>query len=64
YGFVCLFTDGNGTYWFKISRGFVTALNESLSSLEILIDDVNADFTPDQKEKVNQLYRSLNTLYD
>jgi ATP-dependent helicase HrpA len=64
YGFVCLFTDGNGTYWFKISRGFVTALNESLSSLEILSDDVNADFTPEQKEKVNQLYRSLNTLYD
>jgi len=64
YGFVCLFTDGNGTYWFKISRGIVTALNESLSSLEILSDDVNADFTPDQKEKVNQLYRSLNTLYD
>jgi len=64
YGFVCLFTDGNGTYWFKISRGFVTALNESLSSLEILSDDVNADFTLEQKEKVNQLYRSLNTLYD
>lgn len=64
YGFVCLFTDGNGTYWFKISRGFVTALNESLSSLETLSDDVNADFTPEQKEKVNQLYRSLNTLYD
>ena len=29
YGFVCLFTDGNGTYWFKVSRGFTTALNES-----------------------------------
>jgi ATP-dependent helicase HrpA len=64
YGFVCLFTDGDGTYWFKISRGFMTALNESLSALEILSDDVNADFTPEQKEKVNLLYRSLHDLYD
>ncbi|MGP1565546.1 MAG: helicase-related protein, partial [Treponema sp.] len=33
YGFICLFTDGSGTYYFKVSRGFSTALNESLSSL-------------------------------
>ena len=63
YGFVCLFTDNNGTYWFKVSRGFMTALNESLSSLETLIDDPNADFTQEQSDKVNGLYRSLNSLY-
>jgi ATP-dependent helicase HrpA len=64
YGFICLFTDGQGTYWFKVSRGFVTALNESLSSLETLIDDPNAQFTDEQKEKVNTLFRSLNALYN
>ena len=64
YGFVCLFTDGNGTYWFKVSRGFMTALNESLSSLETLIDDANADFTDEQKEKVNSVYRTLHALYE
>ncbi|MBQ9494503.1 MAG: ATP-dependent RNA helicase [Treponema sp.] len=64
YGFVCLFTDGNGTYWFKVSRGFMTALNESLSSLETLIDDTNADFTDEQKEKVNNVYRTLHALYE
>ena len=64
YGFVCIFTDGNGTYWFKVSRGFVTALNESLSSLELLSDDVNADFTEAQKEKVNAAYRTLHSLYE
>ena len=63
-GFICLFTDGNGTYWFKVSRGFSTALNESLSSLEKLIDDTNADMNPAQKEKVNVIYRVLNSLYE
>ena len=63
-GFICLFTDGHGTYWFKVSRGFSTALNESLSSLEKLIDDTNADMSVAQKEKVNIVYRVLNGLYE
>lgn len=62
-GFICLFTDGNGNYWFKVSRGFSTALNESLSSLEKLIDDTNADMNVELKEKVNIVYRELNGLY-
>ncbi len=63
-GFICLFTDGRGTYWFKVSRGFTTALNESLSSLERLIDDTsNTSLNPAQKEKINMMYRILNGLY-
>ena len=62
-GFICLFTDGEGNYWFKVSRGFVTALNESLSALEKMIDDTNAELTEPQKEKVNMVYRVLNSLY-
>ncbi len=63
-GFICLFTDGNGTYWFKVSRGFATALNESLSSLEKFIDDTkNIGLSPAQKEKVNIVYRVLNSFY-
>ncbi len=64
-GFICLFTDGNGTYWFKVSRGFATALNESLSSLEKLIDDCKeSSLNVEQKEKVNIVYRTLNGLYE
>jgi ATP-dependent helicase HrpA len=63
-GFICLFTDGQGTYWFKVSRGFSTALNESLSSLETLIDETAVALTPDQKEKVNRVYRILSGLYE
>ncbi len=58
YGFICLFTDGSGTYWFKISRGFSTALNESVSSLETLVD-ADAPFTDSQRGVWNELYRKL-----
>ncbi len=63
YGFICLFTDGNGTYWNKISRGFSTALNESLSSLEKLTDEMNENFSEEQKIIINEAYRKLNSLY-
>lgn len=61
FGFLCMFTDGTGSYWFKCSRGFHTALNESLSSLESLIDELGEDVNPERKEIVNQLYRRLSS---
>ena len=66
-GFITLFTDGSGNYWFKVSRGFSTALNESLSSLETLIDEIKTSETlvisEDEEEKLNSLYRLLTELY-
>ncbi|MCR5171782.1 MAG: ATP-dependent RNA helicase [Treponema sp.] len=64
FGFITLFTDGKTTYWFKVSRGFTTALNESLSSLETLIDETNTLLSKAQKAKVNMLYRTLNGMYE
>ncbi len=67
-GFIALFTDGNCNYWFKVSRGFSTALNESLSSLETLIDEINGgaagEISETEIEKINSLYRLLNGLYE
>jgi hypothetical protein len=63
-GFICLYTDSKGNYWFKVSRGFSTALNESLSSLETLIDEMAGGFTDAQKEKANEVYRKLQNLYE
>ncbi len=67
-GFIALFTDANGNYWFKVSRGFSTALNESLSSLETLIDEINGgaagELSETEIEKINSLYRLLNGLYE
>lgn len=63
-GFICLFTDGKGTYWYKVSRGFTTALNESLSSIETLIDDSADICNEDQKGLLNEVYRKLSSLYE
>jgi hypothetical protein len=58
-GFICLFTNGEGNYWFKCSRGFHTGLNESLSSLETLIDELGEEVDVSKKHIVNQVYRRL-----
>jgi hypothetical protein len=54
-GFVSLFTDGQGSYWFKGSRNYLTALKESLFSLETLAD---APELPG-RDRVSALYREL-----
>jgi HrpA-like RNA helicase len=61
-GFICLFTDGMGSYWFKCSRGFHTSLGESLASLETLIDELGEDVDVSHKHIVNQSYRRLSEL--
>jgi hypothetical protein len=58
-GFISLFTDFNGSYWFRCSRGFHTALNKSLASLEELIDEFEDDVDIGIKHEVNQIYRRL-----
>ncbi|MDR2543725.1 MAG: ATP-dependent RNA helicase [Treponema sp.] len=60
-GFLGLFTDGEGNYWFRASRGFHTSVNESLSSLETLIDELGEDVDLEQKHIVNQCYRRLSS---
>jgi len=62
-GFVALFTDTSGSYWFRVSRGFHTALNESIASLESLIDEISETATPAQKESVGALYRKLSEFF-
>jgi HrpA-like RNA helicase len=58
-GFVSLFTDGEGNYRVRCSRGFHTSLNESLSSVETLIDELGDEVDVEKKHIVNQAYRRL-----
>ena len=58
-GFSGLFSDGNGNYWVRYSRGFHTSLNESLASLETLMDELGDDADSEKKRIVNQAYRRL-----
>ena len=58
-GFITLFCSG-GTFWFKTSRGFHTALHESLVSIQSLIDLAGENFTQKQKQTVSFLYAKMN----
>ncbi|MCK7470845.1 MAG: hypothetical protein MZU95_08725 [Desulfomicrobium escambiense] len=60
---MALFTDSAGSYWFRVSRGFHTALNESLASLEALVDDIAASATHEEKERAATLYRKLSGFF-
>lgn len=62
YGFITLFTDSKGNYWYKVSRRFSTALAESHASLETLIEE-NIDFTEEDKNKINESLRKVNKFY-
>jgi HrpA-like RNA helicase len=58
-GFLCLLTDNKGHYWFTCSRGFHTSLNESLASVETLIDELGDEVDIEIKHQVNQIFRRL-----
>jgi ATP-dependent helicase HrpA len=58
-GFLCLYTDGEGNYWTKCTRRFHTSLNESLASVETLIDELAGHVDAEKKRLVNQCYRRL-----
>lgn len=62
-GFVSLQNDGEGNFWFKSSRTFNQALNDSLDSLERLADQLPEDLDGTEWERVNRSYRKLDSLY-
>ncbi|MBO7123431.1 MAG: ATP-dependent RNA helicase [Treponema sp.] len=62
-GFVALYTDQKGSYWFKVSRGFSTALAESVASLEFLASDPAANFTDAEKKEAGFVYARLRAFY-
>ena len=64
-GFVTLYTDGAGVFWFRVSKGFHTALNESIASLENLADAAaDKSISAESKEKIGLLYRKLSSFFE
>ncbi len=58
-GFLTLVTDGNGEYWYSGYRDFIQSLEESISSLEALIDEDINMLSSEQEKTVNEAYRRL-----
>ncbi|TFG64815.1 MAG: ATP-dependent RNA helicase [Spirochaetales bacterium] len=63
-GFMGLYTDGSGNFWFKCARGYHTALSQSLASLDILADLIDTVESPALFAKVNALYRKLSQFFE
>jgi hypothetical protein len=58
-GFICLTNNGAGVYALRCTRRFNGALNESLSSVETLIDEMGSDVGAADKELVSRTFRRL-----
>ncbi|MGQ9616839.1 MAG: helicase-related protein [Spirochaetota bacterium] len=63
-GFLTLLTDGGGYYWFSSYNDFTQALEESVSSLESLIDEDENVMEEEQEKIVNETYRHLTELLE
>ena len=61
-GFLTLLTDGNGEYWYSVYRDFLQSLEESISSLEALIDEDINILSDEQEKTVNEAYRRMTTM--
>jgi RNA helicase HrpA len=58
-GFLTLYTDWGGRYWFRSEKSLNTARLESLASLEKMIDEPGNGLDKEERETVARLYREL-----
>jgi ATP-dependent helicase HrpA len=63
-GFLTLYSNGDGNYWLKPAKRFSTAVEMSLASLEILIDELDPKAHRKYAKAVNDRYRVLAELYE
>lgn len=63
-GYLSLETDDNGTYWLKTKKGLYSAVEGSISSLEVMADEISSDIDNAYGKKVSSLYRKLNEIFD
>jgi ATP-dependent helicase HrpA len=59
-GFITLYSNGNGDYWFRISKSVHSAVGMTLASLEMLADELEGE----KIKQVNTHYRRVNTLLE
>jgi ATP-dependent helicase HrpA len=61
-GFVALYGDGEGHYWFKSIRSFHGAVSASLESLEDLADHVGEELDDKASKVLGETYRRVEAL--
>jgi len=63
-GFLGLYTDAAGHYWFKCHKVFNDAVSQSLASLETLVDELTEDMETENLDVVNRAYRRLSSIFE
>jgi ATP-dependent helicase HrpA len=58
-GFLTLYTDWGGRYWFRAEKSLNTARLESLASLENLADEPGQGLDNEERETIARLYREI-----
>jgi RNA helicase HrpA len=65
FGFIGLYSDGTGNFWYQPTRSFSEALNQSLASTELLVDYAEKlSVSASLKEKISALYRRLSDFFN
>jgi len=60
-GFITLHTDGFGSYWFTSGSSFTASLEESLSSLEVIADELT---DKNSQKRIGKVYRKLTEMLE
>lgn len=63
-GFVALQSSGQAQYWFRATRNFFQAVDESMASLEELADELPEDIDSSCAERISAAYRELAAVYE
>lgn len=63
-GFLTLYSNGTGSYWFKVSASIIAMVSESLASLEAMADDPALNIDQKVQERINRKYRWLSGLLE
>jgi RNA helicase HrpA len=63
-GFLTLYTDWKGNYWYKSEKSLLTARQETLASLESLADEKVEGFAPRDRETISRLYHAISEMLE
>ena len=63
-GFLTLYTDWKGSYWFKPEKSLLTARTETMASLESLAEESDDALQPGDREAVHRLYHLISEMLE
>jgi hypothetical protein len=63
-GFLTLYADWKGNYWFKSEKSLLTARQETLASLEAIADEPEELLHAEDREAADRLYHLISEMLE